>query len=350
VKLTYTDADHTYFFGGYRAKSVTGVAKIAADNFHIEQWTKRMVAVGMLYDHAYNNDLLREELAVDPADKDLGNRVAEKALELAKAHAKAARGTQMHRVLELTLLNRLRELLTDQQRRDADVLRRTLDRYRLTPYEGLVEQFVAYPEYRVTGRFDAVMQRADGAIVLVDLKSGHGAVEFPHSTCVQLALYAHAPHVSAVIEEDPTTGKQSVTEWRTMPPQLDLERGYVLLVPPDAEVGTLHEIDITHGWTAGQMALEIVNWRKAGRRYDRETQKSSYDFVNEVPDAETDRVMLDQTIVDPTLRALPFMSAKACRNLTELRELWNAHAASGTLSDTVKTLLEHRARELQATA
>lgn len=348
MKLTYTDDGHAYFLGGYKAKSVTGVAKIAADQWNIEQWTKRSVAVGMLFDHAHNGDSLREELAVDPADKALGNQVAEKALELAKAHAKAARGTQMHRVLELTLLNRLRELLTDQQRRDADVLRRTLDRYRLTPYEGLVEQFVAYPDYRVTGRFDAVMERSDGSVVIVDLKSGPGAIEYPHSTCVQLALYARAPHVSAVIEED-DTGKQAVTQWRTMPPQLDLDRGYVLLVQPDAEVGTLHEIDIAHGWEAGQLALQIVNWRKVGRRYDRETQRSTYDFVNEVPGVDAEPY-LDTSVIDPTLRALPFMSAKACHTLEELRGLWNAHAADGSLTETVKTLLEHRARELKATA
>jgi hypothetical protein len=344
--MTYADAEHEYYFGGYKAKSVTGVAKIAADQYHIDQWTKRTVAVGMLYDHAHNGDALREELAVDPNDKALGNIVAEKALELAKAHAKAARGTQMHRVLELTLLNRLRELLTDQQRRDAEVLRRTLDRYGLEPYEGLVEQFVAYPEYRVTGRFDAVL-RGPGGVAIYDLKSGPNAIEFPHSTCVQLALYARAPHVSAVIEE--VGDKQVVTEWRTMPPELDLDRAYVLLVPPDAEVGTLHEVDIAHGWKAGQMALEIVNWRKAGRQYNRETQKSTYDWVNEVPGADAEPY-LDPAVIDPTLRALPFMSAKACKTLTELRELWNAHAASGSLTPTVKTLLEHRARELKATA
>jgi hypothetical protein len=342
VKLTYTDDGHVYFLGGYRAKSVTAVAKIATDSWNIEQWTKRMVAIGMLFDHVYEGGLLREQLAVDPNDKPLGDKVAAKALELAKAHVKADRGTQMHRVLELTLLNRLDELLTDQQRRDADVLRRTLDRYRLTPCEGLVEQFVAYPDYRVTGRFDAVLEAADGSQAVYDLKSGPNAIMYPHSVFVQLALYARAPQVSAVIEEN--GGQQAVTQWRQMPPRLDLDRGYVLLVEPDADVGTLHQVDIAHGWEAGQLALEIVNWRKRFK-YGKEAVHD-VDFAEAISRGRNAAA----AAIDPTLRALPFMSAQACRTLDELRELWNAHAADGSLTDTVKTLLEHRARELKVTA
>jgi hypothetical protein len=339
MKLKYADGDHAYWLDGVRASGISTIAKIPTNTWNIDQWTKRMVALGMLYDHAFNNDRLRENLAVNPEDKTRGDKVAADALELAKAHAKADRGTQMHRVLELTLLNRLDEMLTDQQRRDAEVLRRTLDTYGLTPYEGLCEQFVAYPEYRVTGRFDCVLRQRDGTVALFDLKSGPRAVEYPQSVAVQLALYARAPFVSEVIEHA-EGDKVQVTQWRQMPPEMDLETGYVLLVEPDAPVGTLHAVDIAHGWQAGQWALEIVRWRRRN------------DIVREVPPTVGP---VPVPAIDPTLAVaggplagLPVMSAKACRTLAELSELWHAHGRDGSLTPSVKTLLEHRARELKA--
>jgi hypothetical protein len=64
----------------------------------------------------------------------------------ADAHRKADRGTQMHKVLELVLLDMPERLLSDQQRADADLPRRTLDRYKLTPHDGLAE---AWPYHRI---------------------------------------------------------------------------------------------------------------------------------------------------------------------------------------------------------
>lgn len=331
LKLTYADGPHSYYLNGVRAKSVTTLAKIPTDNYAIDQWKLRQVAIGLTLDQN-----LVEKVAMNLDDRDTIGRVCNDAMNAADAHRPADRGTQMHRVLQLHLLNRLDELLTDQQRRDAEVLRRTLDAYGLTPHEGLVEQFVAYPEYRVTGRFDAVMRRPDGSTILVDLKSGPNAVAYPHSTSVQLALYAHAPHVSAVIEES-GGDKVTVTEWRTMPTGLDLRYGYVLLVRPDETIGTLHEIDIEHGWAAAQMALEIVNWRKAyeyGKGIVRELEPVSGP--------------LGPTTVE-SVKGLGIMSVAACNTLDEVRELWRVNAESGTLTDSLKALCNKRAAEIKAT-
>jgi hypothetical protein len=234
----------------------------------------------------------------------------------------------MHRVLELILLNRHHELLTEQQQRDAEVLQRTLDRYGLTPVDGLCEQFVAYPSYRVTGRFDAVMERPDGSVILVDLKSGARAIEYPQSVSVQLALYARAGHVSAAIEGVGNTVQ--VTEWRTMPGRLDRKYGYVLLVEPDATVGSLHRVDIEHGWVAAQLALELVNWRKR-----KDDLVAPVDPWREGTDDVTPfvRMAIDQT-----------------HTLDELRDIWRTYAASGDLTPGVKALLESRVAALKVGA
>ena len=126
-----------------------------------------MVATGM----AIEPNLV-ENVAAHIDDKDRLNEICEEAKKAAKSHLKADRGTQKHRVLELVLLDREHKLITDQQRADAVILKRTMDRYHLTPYDYMAEQFVAWPHYCVTGRFDAVLERPDGTLILVDLKSG----------------------------------------------------------------------------------------------------------------------------------------------------------------------------------
>jgi hypothetical protein len=301
MKLTYNDTSHAYYLDGRRAKSVTAVAKIPTDQYAINKWHERMTAIGTAIDPN-----IRENIARHIDNKDALNDLCEEAKKIAKAHHAADRGSQMHRVLELVLLDQEHKLLTDQQRADAEVLKRTLDHYHLTPYDYLTEQFVAWPHYTLCGRFDAVLEKPGGALILTDLKSGPNAITYPHSVSVQLALYARAPHISDNIH---TQGdKSTVTDWREMPQRLDYRRGYVLLVEPDAKIGTLHEIDIEHGWAAAQMALHIIEWRKQ--------LSNGKDIVREVP-AQPIPDIIEQ------LHASMFISlAQRARTVEELRDVW----------------------------
>ena len=160
MKLTYNDESHVYMLDDRRAKSVTAVAKIAPDNFKIDAWEKRMVAIGLALDP---NSI--ENIASKIDNKDALDNICEQAKIVAKAHLAADRGSQMHRVLELVLTDREHKLMTDQQRADAEVLKRTLDRYKLTLYDQLSEGFVVWPHYTVAGRFDAILERPNGVQV-----------------------------------------------------------------------------------------------------------------------------------------------------------------------------------------
>jgi hypothetical protein len=252
--LVYDDESHEYRLGGQRAKSVTAVAKLVPDDFALQAWDRRQIVVGLVKDP----DLIeRAAAAID--NRDALDRVVNDAKRAAGAHRMAERGSAMHRVLEWTLLGRTGLLLTARQRADADALRRTLDRFRLSPTKW-VEGFVAYPEHLVAGRFDAILERPDGTPILVDLKSGANAVAYPQSAALQIAMYANAPYAAASVQNK---GDRSVvSEWTTLPANLDRARGYVLLVEPGEAVGTLHAINIEHGWAAAQLALRIVSWRK----------------------------------------------------------------------------------------
>jgi hypothetical protein len=324
-KVVYNDFRHTYYMDGVRARGASTVAKIPTDTFTLDLWVKRMVAAGMALDPN-----LIERIAVDPENKALGDAVAEDALRAAKAHLKADRGTQMHKVLELVLLNQLDRLLTAQQRADADVLRRTLDRYKLTPHDGMAEQFIAWPFHVVGGRFDCILCCPDGRLVLTDLKSGPNAVAYPQSTACQLALYARAPWMSDGMEVD--GDKTIITKWRKMPERLDRSNAYVLLVKPDDTVGTLHEIDIEYGWAGAQIALEIVTWRKgfSGRAVTRE-----------VPDQAADQEITATFGLTMVSTAL---------SVDHLRQLWKQFHADGVLTPEVKAAIDFRREQLEMTA
>lgn len=317
LKLIYHDRSHTYYLNGQRAKSVSTVAKIAADDYQIRLWHERMVALGVTID-----DNLRENVAMNAENKEALKNLCEDAKRTAKAHLKADRGSQKHRVLELILLGEEGKLITNQQRADAVILKRTLDRYNLVPHGRLAEQFVAYPEYTVTGRFDAVLdfETADGRTVLVDLKSGENAIKYPHSTDAQLAMYAYAPHIST---GEHRGDRADVTTWETMPANLDKGVAYVLLVENEGAVGTLHEINIEHGWKAAKLAMDLLQWRK------------EFDYGKSIVQPVTDRF---------TSRA---MNADT---IEELREVWTDASRCRCLTGDLKTVIEIRRREVQGAA
>jgi len=315
MKLIYNDTSHTYYLDGKRAKSVTAVAKIPVDTYSIEQWSQRQVAIGLAMDKN-----LVENIAVDIDNRDALNNIVEQAKQTASAHRAADRGSQMHRVLQLVLLDQEHKLLTDQQRTDAELLKRTLDLHKLTPYDALTEQFVAWPHHTVTGRFDAILERPDGKLILTDLKSGPNAATYPHATAIQLALYARAPHISDAIA---TKGDRSeVIDWRTMPERLEYRYAYVLLAQPGTSTGTFHEINIEHGWAAARMALAIVNWRKE-HNYGK-------DIVQEIPPPLS---LLEQACIAPTLKTL--------------RELWTEANDTGELSDDFRAVALERSQQLK---
>lgn len=319
--LTYNDRTHAYYLDGRRCKGVSSVAKIPTDTYSLEAWGKRMVAVGIATDPT-----LIENVAAHIDNKERLDEVVENALRAGKAHQAADRGTQMHRVLELILLEQEDRLLTAQQRADAEVLKRTLDRYRLTPHQQMAEQFVIWPAHHVAGRFDAILETADNRLVLTDLKSGPNAVNYPETTAIQLALYARAPLMSADIH---TRGdKTTISEWRELPTELDRRKAYVLLVTPDDTVGTLHQIDIEHGWGAAQLALKIVTWRKE--------LNNGRQIAAEVSDEP-----------EPVRRPATWGSLIASADSVErLREIWRRATELGEMTAELRAAAKQRSKEL----
>jgi RecB family exonuclease len=319
-KLTYDDTTHAYYLNGRRCKSVSTVAKVPTDTYTLEKWSQRMVAIGLATDPQ-----LIENVAAHIDNRDRLDEIVEQAKRAAKAHQAADRGTQMHRVLELVLLGQDDKLLTAQQRADAEVLKRTLDRYKLTPHQDMAEQFVIWPQHTIAGRFDAILEQPDGTLILTDLKSGPNAVTYPQSVSIQLALYARAPMMSSGIH---TAGdRATITDWRELPERLDRLNGYVLLVTPDDTVGTLHRIDIEHGWAAAQLALQVVDWRK-GANYGRDIASKVAEFTQRPAAPTWESLIRDATSVE------------------DLRLIWKRAKELGELTGGLKVLAARRSEEL----
>jgi hypothetical protein len=307
MRLTYTDSSHRYRLDGTPSKSASGAAKITADDFALEQWEKRMVAVGMTV-----RPDLAERVAVDLTNREAIQAVCDDAKEAAKANNAANRGSQRHRVLELTLLGQTDEFVTEQQRQDGRILDRTLDRYSLEPMLDRVEQFVVWPQIPICGRYDCILKYG-GTPAMFDLKSGRSAVDYPHSTVTQLALYAYAPKTSKTITRK---GDSWMCEdWTTMPDGMDLDVGYVILVGDDDEVGTLYALDLKHGYRAATAAMEIVAWRRE-HNYGRNLAQPVVPATEALAEAEAAPEVVDANTTSGATRLAAQVEA---RKATEAR-------------------------------
>lgn len=333
-RLVYNDSSHTYTLNGRRCKSVTAVAKIVPDSYALENWRKRQVAIGMTLEPR-----LAERVAVDLDNREAVNQVCEDAMQVAGAHHAANRGTQRHRASELSDLGG--KLLTDQQRADAAAWQRTLEKYEIEIDPDFVEGFAVWPAHGVTGRFDRIA-RYRGRHIILDLKSGENAVKYPQGTCVQLALYARAPLISAAVE---TVGDRStVTQWTAPPVDLDLEWGYVVLLSDGMDVGELWRVRLDHGWVGAQLGLDIVQWRKGFRYGDELSERVAPD--------DSAHGTADVRLADATTRlarASLLNAIKAAKDEAALVALWERHDAAGTWTEEATAAARARKNQLLVT-
>ncbi len=247
--VKYDDRLHGYWIDGHRCKSITTVAKIPDDTYNLDQWRKREVVRGIAFEPA-----LIERAAAHHDDRDQLNRIAEEALAVAKTHHKAERGTAAHRITERVDLG---ELIIDTPlaRAVQTAWTKALDAAGLTILPEYVERIVVYPDRKIAGRFDRIARRrSDHQLVVVDLKTGTGAIRYPHSTAIQLAMYANAPLLVGPLEDGVATSTEKM-------PDVDKRWAYIIHMPSDAVVA-VHKIDIRAGWEICRRAIfPILEWR-----------------------------------------------------------------------------------------
>jgi len=258
MKLSYNDRQHAYWLDGKRCKGVTTVAKIPDDTFGLEKWKARQVVIGMA-----SSPPLVDRAAAHFDERDKIDDIAEEAMVAAKAHEASGRGTAAHRITERVDLG-LDWIDTPQARAIRQQWTAALDHAGLDIVPELVERIVVYPDELVAGRFDRIARRrSDGRLVVVDVKTGENAVKYPHSTCVQLALYANGPLLAGPLERHGTSESTEVFE--PMPDGLDRSVGVIVYLPPEGPA-KVYELDLTAGWEAATgICFPTIAWRKRGR-------------------------------------------------------------------------------------
>lgn len=255
MKLSYNDRQHAYWLDGKRCKGVTTVAKIPDDNYGLEKWRARQVVIGMA-----TSPPLVNRAAAHFDERDKIDDIAEEAMVAAKAHEASGRGTAAHRITERVDLG-LDWIDTPEARAIRAQWTAALDHAGLDIIPELVERIVVYPDQLVAGRFDRIARRrSDGRLVVVDVKTGENAVKYPHSTCVQLGLYANAPLMAGPLER--TGDKESTDVFEPLPDGIDRTVGIIVYLPPEGPAD-IYELDLAAGWdTARTICFPTIAWRK----------------------------------------------------------------------------------------
>ncbi len=250
MKLRFDEENHAYYLDGVRAKGVTSGAKIPEDTYNLEQWEKRMVAIGL----ASDPDLL-QAVAAHTEDKKILNGLCDKAKTIAKADRGSQRGTAAHRVTELHDEGKYvvpTELATTVVAGWSAIL----DACGFEIIPDYMERIVVYPDLKVCGMFDRIVRTRKGKLVILDLKSGENAIQYPRPMAVQLALYANAPLLAGKLDRNGET-----TDFEPMP-EVDKKWGVIIHLPETGPVQAVR-IDIEKGWKAAQeIVFPTYRWRK----------------------------------------------------------------------------------------
>lgn len=262
------------------------------DKFGLQQWEKRMVAIGL----SLRPDLLLA-VAAHKDDKDLLNKICAQAKEAAEGSAAATTGTALH-------------ALTEQYDRGLLDMNKVPAAYRpdIQAYIAatadvthlLIEQFTVHDGFKIGGTPDRVVTYG-GKNYIWDLKTGN--VDFGQlKIAMQLAVYSRSVLYNHKTHE------------RAPLPDVDGKQGIICHLPAGGGTARLLWVDIAAGWEAVALARAVRNWR------NRRGLMSEITAVSLV------------TPVDPSVALLEQINRAA--TVDDLTALWRAHTREWTEQHT----------------
>ncbi len=208
------------------------------DKFNLQKWQQRMVILGLVD----RPDLLLSAAAHRDEKAEL-NRIADSAIEAAKASAAATVGTAIHALCERLDAGQDIGQVPGEYQRDLDAYVRAT-----APLTVLhSEVFTVQDDLRIGGTPDRIVE-FEGERYIADIKTG--SIEFGvGKIAMQLAVYAHSRFYN------PSTGE------RTPLPGVNGQRGIVIHLPAGTGTCELVWVDIAAGWEAVQLATQVREWR-----------------------------------------------------------------------------------------
>jgi hypothetical protein len=224
---------------------VSTLAKSLDDLNNLMLWKARKTAQGLVM----RPDLMtRVAGAIANGDPDSDwptkralNDVVKEATEAAGASAGASSGTGFHALTEAIDRGLEPIFVPEADKSRLDDYRRAVHGYKALD----VELFVVNDHVQAAGTFDRLFLCPDGRVRVADLKSGKSEADYPLSTCLQIATYAHSQRY------DPETGERSALHHA-----LDITTGLLVHLPPCGGCRII-PLDLELGWQAAQLAAQV---------------------------------------------------------------------------------------------
>jgi hypothetical protein len=229
----------------------TTVANTLADRWALEQWGQRNIVYGM----GQRPDLYALAASVQADEKEALNRIVAQAQEAAHASSSANLGTALHRLTERIDTGDILDV-PDAWKGDVDAYVQTLADHSVKILPELVERIVVVPQVGVAGTFDRIVS-VDGELMVADLKTGKHAVTYGMGEiAAQLSLYSRATHMWGDFD-----GLGDGAEHYVPMPDVSQEQALVIHLPVGEARCELHLVNISIGWFAVELALQVREWR-----------------------------------------------------------------------------------------
>ena len=220
-------------------------AKTLDDHFALEQWSERMVALGL----SRRPDLLAGVAAARDDDRDRIDALVRDAKAAAEAHKGANIGTALHSFTERLDLGELKlAQVPEPWLANITAYAEMMKREQL--HLDVIEAVVVVPELTVAGKLDRIVIR-NGRRYILDVKTQQSLYGLA-TISIQLALYAHAE-----------TMYDQATGTHTPMPEVDQQLAFVAHCPAGHGTCELIAVDIDTGWHGALLAQHVRAFRRA---------------------------------------------------------------------------------------
>lgn len=265
--------------GHRRAYSrATTIAHTLSDEFLLTQWKRRMVAQGLVVEPALLDRVQIAATELEAAGEDWRaakeakralNELCDEAAAAAGAERGSHLGTALHALTEWSDAGRLDEVeVPEGLAADLAAYQATMAEAGISRPAEYIERVVVNYGVDAAGTLDRLLLMPDGRLVVGDLKT-QKSIDFGWlEIAIQLAEYAYA---DAMLADVPGLGPELVAM-----PEVDRSTAIVMWLPVGQARCTLHEIDISAGWHAAQIATEVRRLRSLSKDMGRPYQPARW--------------------------------------------------------------------------
>lgn len=229
---------------------VTNFAKKLEDGYTLTAWKQRNVLVGA----AQRTDIIAATIAAGDDKKEL-DRLAEAALDAAKANVGRETGTALHSLTEQVDAGMTVDMPSP-IKEDLAAYSACLDSLGVTIKR--MEEIVVIPDLNLAGRFDRLVDIM-GTTYVMDLKTGADLSYSWLSIAIQLALYARATTIYHPGVVDIALGDTAPSHEPM--PTVDQRRALVVHLPAGKATATPYWVDLSIGRKGIDLTKAVLGWR-----------------------------------------------------------------------------------------